>query len=168
MSQYVRLGKCICLVLVVAAAFSAISCRQQSCPADTQPAPNQLSTATEVFDLRSKCTALGEKIMSGNVIGNSLTQDQISRYNPETNHCYVKLEVSTADLSTPQDRFVRDDFLYDGQTKELLATASWEGNRKSAEVFSESLQRFVHDSTLPSYDETVSLMDKFVAEERKP
>ncbi len=169
MSQFVHLDKRICLVLCVAAvAFSATSCRQQSRPADTQPAPNRLPTATEVFDLRSKCTALGEKIMSENIIGNALTQDQISRYNPETNHCYVKLEVSTADLSTPQDRFIRDDFLYDGQTKELLATAYWDGNRKSAEVFSESLQRFVHDSALPSYDETVSLMDRFVAEERKP
>jgi hypothetical protein len=106
--------------------------------------------------------------MSENIIGSNLTQDQISRYNPETNHCYVKLEVSTADLSTPQEKFIRDEFLYDGQTKELLATAYRDGNRKSAEIFSESLMRLVHDQALPSYDETDSLMDKFVAEERKP
>jgi len=121
-----------------------------------------------VFDLRSKCVAPGEKILSENFIGSALTHDQVSRYNPETNRCYVKLGVSTADLSTPREKFVRDDFLYDGQTKEMLAYAYWDGNRKSAEIFSESLQRFVHDPTLPSYDETEALMDKFVAEDRKP
>ncbi|MGA3371192.1 MAG: hypothetical protein ABSC48_05470 [Terracidiphilus sp.] len=153
---------------MAAAAFAVSSCRQQKAAADNQPASNRLATATEVFDLRSKCAALGEKIMSENIIGSALTHDQVSRYNPETNHCYVKLEVSTADLSTPREKFITHEYLYDGQTKELLATAIREGNRESAEIFSESLKRFVHDPILPSYDETVSLMDKFVAEDRGP
>jgi hypothetical protein len=96
--------------------------------------------------------------MSENLVGNALTQSQISRYNPETNHCYVKLEVSTADLSTPQEKFIRDEFLYDGQTKEVLAYAYWDGNRKSAMIFSDSLKKFVHDPTLPSYEETDDLI----------
>lgn len=169
MSPYVCLGKRIRLVLcITATAFAISSCRQQKATVDNQPATNQLPTATELFDLRSKCAALGKKIMTENIIGSALTQDEVSHYNPETNHCYIKLEVSTADLSTPRERFATDDFLYDGQTKELLAFAFREGNRESAEVFSESLKRFVHDPTLPSYDETVDLMDKFVAENRKP
>jgi hypothetical protein len=106
--------------------------------------------------------------MSENLVGNALTQSQISRYNPETNHCYVKLEVSTADLSTPQEKFIRDEFLYDGQTKEVLAYAYWDGNRKSAMIFSDSLKKFVHDPTLPSYEETDDLIDRFVTEDRKP
>jgi len=169
MSPYACLRSRVHLVLfVAAAAFAVSSCRQQKAPAENQPASNRLPTATEVFDLRLKCVALGEKILSENFIGSALTHDQVSRYNPETNRCYVKLGVSTADLSTPREKFVRDDFLYDGQTKEMLAYAYWDGNRKSAEIFSESLQRFVHDPTLPSYDETEALMDKFVAEDRKP
>jgi hypothetical protein len=121
-----------------------------------------------VFDLRSKCAALGEKITSENIIGSALMHDQVSRYNPETNHCYVKLKVYSADPSTPREKSITHEYLYDGQTKELLATAFRDGNRKSAEIFSESLKRLVHDPTLPSYNEADALMDKFVAEDRKP
>ena len=138
---------------VTAVVLAVSSCRQQERPADKQPTYSRLPTATEVFDLRSKCQELGEKIMSENLVGNALTQNQTSRYSPETNHCYVKLEVSTADLTTPQEKFTRDEFLYDGQTKEMLASAYWDGNRKSGMLYSDSLKKFVHDPTLPSYED---------------
>ena len=153
---------------VTAAVLAASSCRQHKGSADNQPAYNRLPTATEVFDLRSKCAVLGDKVMSENYIGSALTHNQISHYNPETNHCYVKLEVSTADLTTPKERFIRDEYLYDGQTKESLAYAYWDGNQKSAMIFSDSLKKFVHDPTLPTYEETDNLIDQFVAEDRKP
>jgi hypothetical protein len=153
---------------VTAAVLAASSCRQQERSADNQATYNRLPTATEVFDLRSKCAALGDRILSENVIGSALTQDQISHYSPATNHCYVKLEVFTSDLTTPREKFIRDDFLYDGQTKETLASAYWDGNRKSGIIYSDSLKTFVHDPTLPSYEKTVALMDRFVAEDRKP
>lgn len=110
---------------------------------------------------------MGDRILSENRIGPALTQDQVSHYNPGTNHCYVKLEVSTADLRTPQERFIRDEYLYDGQTKELLADAYWEGNQKSAMIFSASLKKLV-DSSVPTYQETDDLIDQFLAEDRKP
>ena len=74
--------------------------------------------------------------MEDNIIGTALMQQQISRYNPITNRCYIKLEVSTADLGTPQERFVRNQYLFDGQTKEMLASASWEGLNKKLPTFS--------------------------------
>lgn len=152
---------------VTAAVLAASSCRQPERPADNPPTYNRLPTATEVFDLRSRCAALGDRILSENRIGPALTQDQVSHYNPGTNHCYVKLEVSTADLRTPQERFIRDEYLYDGQTKELLADAYWEGNQKSAMIFSASLKKLV-DSSVPTYQETDDLIDQFLAEDRKP
>lgn len=106
--------------------------------------------------------------MDENIIGSALAQDQTSHYSPETNRCYVKLEVHTADLSTPQDKFARDEFLFDGQTKELLLTASWKGNQKSAVIASDSLRKFFKDPVLPSYDEADALIEKFMAEDRKP
>lgn len=160
-----RLRLVLCAVSMV---FVLYSCQQPKTPADSHPATNRLPSATELFDLRSKCAAFGEKILEENIIERVLTQEQVSRYNPETNRCYVKLSVSTADLSTPQENFVRDEYLYDGQTKELLASAYWKGNTKSAVILSDSLKKFVHDSVLPTYAETDDLIDKFVAEDRKP
>lgn len=50
----------------------------------------------------------------------------------------------------------------------MLATASWEGNRKSAMIFSDSLKKYVRDPVLPTYEETDALIEKFVAEDREP
>jgi hypothetical protein len=80
---------------------------------------NQLPTATEVFDLRSRCVALGEKIMENNAIGSALTQWQNSHYNPVINRCHVELIVQSANKSIP---YQSQTMLYDGQTGELLAT----------------------------------------------
>ena len=106
--------------------------------------------------------------MEDNMIGSALTQDETTRYNPQTNRCYVKLEVHTADLSTPQDHFYRSRYLYDGQTKELLATTTWRGKDKTAMIFKESLQRLVHNQFVPSYDETAEMIERFVTEDRRP
>lgn len=71
-------------------------------------------------------------------------------------------------MTTPQERFIRREYLYDGQTREMLATAPWEGNRKSAMIFSDSLKKYVRDPVLPTYEETDALIEKFVAEDREP
>ena len=76
-------------------------------------------TATEVFNLRSKCAELGEKILDGNIIGSALAQEHVSHYDPKTNRCYVELDVHMADLSKWDDYRSRN--LYDGQTGEILA-----------------------------------------------
>ncbi len=129
-----------------------ILCSCQPKDADRQPS-NRLPTATEVFELRSKCAALGEKIMEDNLIGIALAQEQLSHYSPETNRCYVKLEVHTANLATPQENYVKHDYFYDGQTKEMLATTTWSNGGKSrvAMIFSDSLKKFVHDRDLLAY-----------------
>jgi hypothetical protein len=125
-------------------------------------------TATEIFDLRSKCAALGQKIMEGNAIGNALTQDVLSHYNSSSNRCYVKLSVHTADLTTPLPQTIDDEYLYDGQTGEFLLAASSERGRKFANIMSDSFRTFFHDPVLPTYVETDALIDKFMVEERKP
>src|SRR5207253_8552320 len=55
-------------------------------------------SATEVFNLRSKCAELGEKIMKNTVIGDELKKEQLSHYEPKTNRCYVRLTVWKANL----------------------------------------------------------------------
>ena len=153
------------------ASFAAmlVLCACQPKEAVEKPPPSfRPPTATEVFDLRSKCVALGEKIMQDNLIGIALAQEQLSHYNLETNHCYVKLEVHTANLSTPQEQFLRETYLSDGQTRELLATSYSMGTKQWGNIFPDSLRKFAHDQAMPTYQETDALIDKFMAEDRKP
>ncbi len=147
-------------------AFLALaSCRQAEVP--PKPAATKLS-ATELFALRTKCAALGEKILQDNSISPALTHEQVSHYNTETGHCYVKLEDHTANPDSAEN-YMSDEVLYDGQTGERLASASMQGkDKKSAWISSTSLQHFAHDSAYPPYEEARDLIDKFVAEDRKP
>lgn len=62
------------------------------------------ASATEVFNLRTKCAELGEKLNSEYDLAQReldvmrgtpplRSQDQFSRYDPKTNRCYVELRV---------------------------------------------------------------------------
>ena len=86
-----------------------------------------LPTASEVFRLRSECAALGQKILDNNLIGNALTQSQVSHYNPTINRCFIEMTVQSGDLSG--DDF--SEYLYDGQTGGMLA---WTRKDKLAHI----------------------------------
>lgn len=70
--------------------------------------------------MQDDCSRRGENILRNNVIGRALTQEQVSRYNPVTNRCYVRLDVHAADLNE-WTKFDNGTYFYDGQTRELLA-----------------------------------------------
>ena len=95
------------------------------------PAP----TATEIFNLRSECAALGQKILENNVIGRPLTQSQVSHYEPRTNRCYVELTVEIANAQTPSGMSSTHRYLFDGQTGEMLAAAMIEKAERSGKVY---------------------------------
>jgi len=94
---------------------SAVTAATQPQPASPVPgAPgsavyNQLPTATEVFNLRSECAKLGEKLQHGAASDAARTVSQVSNYRPWTNRCYVELTTE------------HDVSLYDGQTGKMLA-----------------------------------------------
>jgi len=93
----------------------AVTAATQPQPASPVPgAPgsavyNQLPTATEVFNLRSECAKLGEKLQHGAAGDAARTVSQVSNYRPWTNRCYVELTTE------------HDVSLYDGQTGKMLA-----------------------------------------------
>jgi hypothetical protein len=89
--------------------------------------------ATEDVQLRSACAALAQEILEGNVIRSALYQEQFSRYSPSTNRCYVEIRVQTGELNEDLHRFGR--YLYDGQTKEMLAFAQIQNGKKTGKVF---------------------------------
>ena len=78
-----------------------------------------LSAATEVFNLRSQCAALAGRLLAGGVHGPDVQARQKSNYSPVNNRCYVELDFSPADASSPDYQATR--YLYDGQTGEMLA-----------------------------------------------
>jgi hypothetical protein len=94
---------------------------------------HQSLATTQDFQLRSACAARGEQILEGNFIRSAVYQEQFSRYSPSTNRCYVEMRVQTGDLDENSDRFAR--YLYDGQTKEMLAFAQIQNGKKSGKVF---------------------------------
>jgi hypothetical protein len=89
--------------------------------------------AAEEARLRSACAASGEQILAGNFIRSAVYQEQFSRYSARTNRCYVEMRVQTIVPDEKSDRVGR--FLYDGQTKELLAFAQIKDGNKSGRVF---------------------------------
>ena len=50
----------------------------------------------------------------------------------------------------------------------MLATTSSKGEKRWGSIFSDGLKQFVKDPILPTYEETDALIDKFMAEDRKP
>ncbi len=77
-------------------------------------------TAEQAYRLQDDCTRRGEQILADDAVGSALTEEQISRYNPTTNRCYVRVETHAINLKD-WDKADISTNLYDGQTKELLA-----------------------------------------------
>jgi hypothetical protein len=119
-------------------------------------------TATEIFHLRSECAALGEKILDANVVGSALSKSQISRYDPQTNRCYVELTVQSADTSKPIYYFSRS--VYDGQTGEILAIARIKNGIKWGMVYDQNYQTKISND---DYDNARIYIYVIMADDRK-
>lgn len=108
-------------------------CQKSSAPTRIADTPSFLApTATEVFNLRSRCAELGEKIMKNTVVADALKKDQISHYEPKTNRCYVQLTIWNPNLGKGDDYFQQS--LIDGQTGQVLAAIHREKGTRSGEI----------------------------------
>ena len=87
-------------------------------PSGDHPSP---LTATEVFDLRTKCTQLGDKLLGLYPVNAPLTHEQTSRYDSIANRCYVEIFVHKMDLSEPRWNDDWAQTVFDGQSRETLA-----------------------------------------------
>jgi hypothetical protein len=145
---------CVTSIFVVSCSRSSANSEQQNTKTRVATAP----TATEIFNLRSKCAELGQKIMENNTIGIALTQDVATHYDPVTNRCYAELDVNTADLSKFDEYNSRT--LYDGQTKEMLAHTQRSKGQKTGYVKDGSL-------TTTDFDAAIMKMQELMADDRK-
>jgi hypothetical protein len=129
----VALVRPIGLVACLLAAPVSISAVGGAIAADQVFQNATLPAAMEDVQLHSTCAAWGQQILEGNFIRSALYQEQFSRYSPSTNRCYVEMRVETVDPNKDLDRF--GQYLYDGQTKEMLAFAQIQNGEKSGRVF---------------------------------
>ncbi len=124
------------IALVIASYVLRYNYSKSPPPQLITPSPTLVSSA-DVFQLRSKCVVLGQKILDNNVIGNALTQSQVSYYNPATNRCNVQLIVQSIITNSGSLGDYFSNSLYDGQTGELLAFATKEKGKKDfGQIFS--------------------------------
>jgi hypothetical protein len=122
------------LALTLALAFFVSACDRHDGSKPSAERTFQVPTATEAFHLRSECALLGQKIMEENFIGSALRQPQVSHYTPMTNRCFVQLTVST--VTKPRDNY--DIFLYDAQTRDMLASVSVKSGEKFGIIFGQA------------------------------
>jgi hypothetical protein len=85
----------------------------------------------EDVPMRSACATSAQQILERNFVRSALYQDQFWRFSPSTNRCYVEIRVQTG--GERSDRF--GQYLYDGETRELLAFAQIQNGKKSGKVF---------------------------------
>ena len=80
----------------------------------------QRPTATEIFNLRTKCAELGDKLLRLHPVSAPFTEEQASHYDSKTNRCYVDLFVTNFDREGKTGDYASET-VFDGQSREELA-----------------------------------------------
>jgi len=111
-------------ILVLAGCNKPQSQPVQPAAVPTPPLPPLFTppTATEVFNLRTKCTQLAQELDKRLPYGRNWHRDTVSNYSARSNRCYVEL----TDSNESAKEYTRD--LYDGQTRDLLASTKTHGD----------------------------------------
>jgi hypothetical protein len=157
MDEIIKATTILCLLTGTIVLLSG--CQRESPPkSSSDESLFRKPTATEVFNLRTKCAELGQKILKGHLTGPPFKQDQVSHYNPKTNRCYVELSEGLADPGKYLDNYSR--FLYDGQTGELLASVHDGNGGRTA---------FVKDADvdITNYNAAIQRIESLMADDRK-
>lgn len=122
---------------------------------------NNLPTATEVFRLRSECVALGQKIPDNNALG-IFAQSPVSYYNPVTNRCYVQVTVLSANGGN-----YFSNYLFDGQTGEMLAVATREKGKEYGNIFSGPAKTSKSDPSETTFESTNDYINEIMKDDWK-
>ncbi len=127
-------------------------------------------SASEIFNLRTKCAQLVEQMPEAHEGRNPNVQNEThtSHFDPKTNRCYAEFDEQKRDLDLKSGLplgWETDTFLYDAQTHDLLAWTSVQGDHKAALV--------ARDSGLGAppgydmdYDTAQAIINKTMADDR--
>jgi hypothetical protein len=138
--------------VAVAALIVVSGCKSAPPPVKETPRyPNGL-TASEVFNLRTKCAELVDKnAQEFGLVGVALTSDVSSHYNPDMNRCYAEVVVTKNFSYNYKEHPIPDNYrtttVYDAQTKQVLVHAVQDGDKSNANDFTNKADSFT------SYDQ---------------
>ena len=119
----------------------------------------QPPTATEVFNLRSRCVELADKMVQEFWNANNVSQWARSHYDPRTNRCYVEFNVEKKALYVSRS-------LFDGQTKDVIAFAEiYPNNKRSGKVYDRQHKPTSLDND--GWDDANKYIDEMMAEDRR-
>jgi len=93
-----------------------IGCQKPS--GSQRPAPS----ATELFNLRTKCSELGDKLLTLTPVQTPFVHEQTSRFDLRENRCYVDVFVHKQGIREPSWDDYTTETVFDGQTREALAS----------------------------------------------
>ena len=114
--------------------------------------PSTSNTAvTEIFNLRTKCAELGDKILRLHPVSAPFTEEQTSHYDPNTNRCYVDLVATDFKDSIAET-------LFDGHSREALV---WIESKKGKVT-----RVFIDDPSENSEGEARRIIKKLMADDR--
>jgi hypothetical protein len=138
----------------------------------------QPPTATELWQFRSACIELGQKIVKDTQhLHLTDSVEMSSRYDPATGHCYVLTTVMRVD-----DRYGHKGdtsvALWDGQTGRILASihrpivGEWLGNVDDPQHVSPTLDKFDDDAAVKAfkkkkYEDAESYINRLMSEDRE-
>jgi len=122
-------------------------------------------TATEVFNLRSRCKEIADKKSENFFLGTPETiiiASWTSKYDIKNNRCYVGLFLKRSIPQMSLETEARQ--VYDGQTDDLLAFTQIKNGKKMGMV-SDPDHRKTTDENL-GWDDATRYMDKLMADKR--
>lgn len=122
-------------------------------------------TATEVFNLRSRCKEIADKKSENFFLGTPETivvASWTSKYDVKNNRCYVGLFLKRSIPQMSLETEARQ--VYDGQTDDLLAFTQIKNGKKMGMV-SDPDHRKTTDENL-GWDDATRYMDELMADKR--
>jgi hypothetical protein len=135
----------ITLLIMVAVGSAWWFGRRQGKAESVDSRVSALPSATEAFNLRSRCAELQGKILKDNPASPVINPSSVSHYDFRTSRCFVELD----------NNYSRR--VFDGQTGERLAEL-WNGPIKSA---------YLKDVKNASWDATLAFIDSRMRDDRQ-
>jgi hypothetical protein len=127
------------------------------------PLPYRSASASEVFNLRTQCAKLGDEILEGEIVGPALTKDIATHYNPKTNRCYAQVTIQPSDLSGGDS----STYLYDGQTKEMLAFYTNKAGKKTYMNLAQLPTGDEEETNVPNEEQVLDAINLAMRDDRK-
>jgi hypothetical protein len=145
----------VMIVTTILVSVALVGCtRVQPCVQEVQRA-SKLPSATEVFNLRTKCAEFGNRIDKGTTAHNLQNHSTLSHYDVQRNICFV--EVNNIYRMT----FREERSLYDGQTDDILALTTRADKVETGTVYSRNLSAECKDQSEDcEFDKATAYIDE--------